>query len=98
MLQEEWDSLEFAELLALEQMDPCSEERADLRAAIIAATMVNMWRGKSGRAAKPDDFMPDFDRGAQKQSPTDMWATLMAAAKSQEERLKRNGGNRNTGS
>ena len=41
------------------KLEPFGEERADLRSAIIAATMANLWRGK-GKPAKTEDFMPKF--------------------------------------
>jgi hypothetical protein len=38
------------------------EERADLRAGILAATIVNCTpRKKGAKPARPGDFMPDFD-------------------------------------
>jgi hypothetical protein len=57
--QSEIDSAEFSEWVALDQMDPIGEERADLRMGILAATMVNMKHHKAN--ARPIDFMPDFD-------------------------------------
>lgn len=43
-------------------LEPFSEERADLRAGIIAATVANcLARGKGKPAFKPRDFMPQFE-------------------------------------
>jgi hypothetical protein len=49
---------EFFELLAEEQINPRSEERADLRNAITSATIANAFGGKG---ADPMSFMPKFD-------------------------------------
>jgi hypothetical protein len=52
------------------QVEPFGEERADLRAAIIAATVANTARDpkKHKKPFKPVDFMPDFGREKKKQS------------------------------
>jgi hypothetical protein len=56
-------SHEFAEWIAYSQLSPFGDGRADLRMAILAATMVNMWKGKDDdKAATPDDFMPQFEK------------------------------------
>ena len=44
--------------MAVYRMEPFGEERADLRAGIIASTIANVNRGKKGRLSKPTDFMP----------------------------------------
>ena len=41
-------------------LEPFGEERADLRSAIIAATVANVHRGKKQRPFRPADFMPKF--------------------------------------
>ena len=41
-------------------MEPWGEERADLRAGIVAATMANCHAGKRGKAFEARDFMPQF--------------------------------------
>jgi hypothetical protein len=53
-------SRELTEWMAYFAIDPFGEERADLRAGIVASTLVNVNRGKRGKAAKPRDFMPSF--------------------------------------
>ncbi len=58
--QAEIDSVEFSEWLAYSQVDPFGEERADLRAAIIASTVANSVRGKGQRSFTPEDFMPKW--------------------------------------
>lgn len=49
---------EYAHWLALFRVDPWGEQRADLRAGIIAATIANVNRGKNTQAFKPNKFMP----------------------------------------
>lgn len=47
--------------MAYFQIEPFGEDRADLRAGIIASTIYAMNKGKGGRAMSPADFMPKFD-------------------------------------
>lgn len=55
----------FREWVLYARLEPFGERRADLRAAIIASTMANLWGRKKGqRPYKLDRFMPDFDAGA----------------------------------
>lgn len=50
-------------------LEPFGEERADLRAGIVAATIANyLARGKGKPAFKPRDFMPQFGKPAQSES------------------------------
>lgn len=54
---------ELVEYEELYRLDPWGEERADLRSAIIAATLANINRDpKKGRPFRPVDFMPYVDR------------------------------------
>ena len=46
--------------MAYNAIEPFGEERADLRAGIVAATTANVWRGKKDKAFKPTDFMPYY--------------------------------------
>lgn len=64
--QEEIDSAEFTEWMAYYQLEPFGEERADLRAAIIASTIANAF---SKKRSKPQDFMPQFEREVVAKSP-----------------------------
>ncbi len=57
----EMTSAQFAEWMAYAQLEPWGEERADLRAGIIASTQANVMRGKKGKPFKPQDFMPTFE-------------------------------------
>lgn len=58
------------EWMAYAQVEPFGETRADLRAAIVASTVANVFRGKKQRAFKPADFMPKFGEEAVRQLPT----------------------------
>jgi hypothetical protein len=53
-------SLEFAEWMAYAGLEPFGEERADLRAGIIAATIANVHRPGERDPYTPTDFMPCF--------------------------------------
>ena len=55
------NSRQFAEWQAYYQVEPWGEERADLRAGIVASTIANVNRGKGQKPFKPSDFMPDFE-------------------------------------
>lgn len=80
--------LEWQEYYSLE---PFGEERADLRAGIIASTIYNVNRGKN-RALKPEDFMPKFK--TKKQSTKQLLKTvelLNVMFGGQDLRGKRNG-------
>lgn len=48
---------EFEEWAAYQQIDPSNEWRADYRAALICATMRNMWAGKGERLLTPQDIL-----------------------------------------
>lgn len=54
-------SSELTEWMAMFEMEPWGETRADLRSGIISATLVNVHRPKGSAPAKPRDFMPNFD-------------------------------------
>lgn len=58
----EIDSQELTEWLAYARVEPFGEERADLRAGIVAATTANVHRDpkKRRRAYKAEDFIPTF--------------------------------------
>ena len=77
-LQNRMDSREFAEWIAFTQLDPFTEERADLRAGIVASTFANANLGKNQQPFKPSDFMPKYgEQVKQEMSPDDIWAKLM---------------------
>ena len=54
-------SAQFAEWMAYSRVEPWGEERADLRAGIVASTIANVNRGKDKKPYKPQQFMPDFE-------------------------------------
>ena len=60
-LLSEIDSREISEWIAFNNIEPFGEQRADLRAAMIACVMANAWRGKNQPAFKLDDFILNFD-------------------------------------
>ena len=55
------DSRELTEWMAYAQVEPFGEERADLRAGIVASTIANVWRSSGQKVLKPSDFMPKFE-------------------------------------
>ena len=51
----------FQEWIQYSEIEPFGEERADLRAAIVSATIANCTaRGKGKPAFRPSQFMPEF--------------------------------------
>lgn len=51
-------SSEFSEWMAFAALEPFGENRADLRAGIVASTLANIHRKKGAKAFAPTDFMP----------------------------------------
>ena len=76
----ELDAQELMRWLGYHQLEPWGEERADLRAGIVASTIANVHRGKGKAPFRVRDFMPRF-RKAVKQTPEQMAAILTMAAK-----------------
>ena len=66
----ELTALQYAEWVMYYQVDPFGEQRADLRAGIIASTMSNRWRVKHEQSVQPIDFMP-FAK-SQEQTPEEI--------------------------
>lgn len=56
-------SREFTEWMAYDTLDPIGQERADLRAGIIASTVANTARDekKHPKPFSADEFMPEFE-------------------------------------
>lgn len=53
----------FTEWMAYYALEPFGEERADLRMGILAALTHNIHRvSKDSEAAKPEDYMPKFEK------------------------------------
>lgn len=56
--QQEIDAVEYTEWLAYHKLNPFGEQRADLRAGIIASVVASVFGKKTYKAS---DFMPDFE-------------------------------------
>ena len=69
----------LSEWMAYDRLEPWGEERADLRAGIIAATIANSMRGKKGKPFKPADFMPKFEMEDEEMAVATMIAKMRAA-------------------
>ena len=62
----EMSSRQLAEWIAYYQVEPWGEERADLRAGIVASTIANVNRSpKRTKPYTPHDFMPRFEKEAE---------------------------------
>jgi hypothetical protein len=55
-------SRELSEWAAYFAIEPFGEERADLRAGIVASTIANVHAGRKGKPFAPVDFMPFQER------------------------------------
>ena len=55
---------EFADWIAFARVEPFGEDRADLRAGIVASVIANANRDRKKRAKpyEPVDFMPQFEK------------------------------------
>ena len=62
---EKHNSRELTEWSIYLHIEPHGEERADLRAGIVASTVANANRKKGSKAFKATDFMPKFDEQEQ---------------------------------
>lgn len=69
---------QLLEWVAYAQIEPFGEERADLRAGIVASTIANVHRRPGKPAYRATDFMPKFRRRAQ--TVEEMGAIFMTAA------------------
>ena len=69
---------EFGEWMALYELEPWGETRADIRAGVISSTIANVHRGKRTEAYKFTDFMlfQQKDEADQQQVETDPRAFL----------------------
>lgn len=61
----ELSSWQISEWIAYYGLEPFGEERSDLRAGIVAATVANVNRDAKRRrdAFRPEEFMPKFGEG-----------------------------------
>lgn len=90
--QQRINACQFAEELAYYELDPWGDERADLRAAQIAA-MVGNASGNYRHAFKPADFMPDFDKpGANRMTDDQMLNVMQGFIARQKAHRARRGG------
>lgn len=64
----------YQDWMTYSELEPFGEERADLRAGIVAATIANCLARKKGRPAfRVTDFMPKFDQPPRRErTPDDM--------------------------
>jgi len=57
----EMTSEHLGEWMAYSKLEPWGEERADLRAGIVASVIANSNKAKNKKPFKPTDFMPAFE-------------------------------------
>lgn len=78
------DSRELSEWMAYYELEPFGEERADLRAGIVASTVANSrMRGKNdNKTYQPKDFLPKFGESKEKQTWEDHLAMVQDLQKS----------------
>lgn len=56
------DSDEFTHWIAFDRLSPIGDERADLRAGIIASTVANCHRSPNRDPFRPSDFMVEYGK------------------------------------
>lgn len=82
---------EFQRWVEFYAIEPWGEERADLRAGIVAAVIANCHRGKNTTPYSARDFMPDFrsieERARPTQTSAEHWSILSAFAKAHNARV-----------
>lgn len=66
------DAREYGKWKAFFRIFPFNQERADLRAAMIAANNANSMRDRSQRPYKISDFLFDFIKEVKRQTPEQM--------------------------
>ncbi|MEU9972352.1 hypothetical protein [Streptomyces sp. NPDC051014] len=82
-------SAELTEWMAYEQITgPLGGARLDILNAILTAVVANTARGKNGRRARPQDFLPKWDRNRRMD-----WREMLATVKQINRRM---GGNDHT--
>jgi|CXWL01.1.fsa_nt_gi hypothetical protein len=82
------DGVELTHWRAFMRVNPLGEERADLRAGIIAATIANGKRKKGSRAFRPKEFMPNFRKRFKGQTPDEQAAIFRAFVAFHNNRVK----------
>lgn len=53
----------FMEWVAYARIEPFGDQRADLRAGVLASLTANANRGKRGKSYQPGDFFPELKDG-----------------------------------
>lgn len=82
---------ELADWVAYERIaGPLGPDRGDVQAGVIASTMANVMRGKSGRIFKPKDFIPQWDRPVAR-TPEAMRNALMALTRKLGGKIRKRG-------
>lgn len=76
-LLSELNSRDISEFMAYDDIEPFGEQRADLRSAIVAATVANSQRTRRSRSAKPVEFMPFVEK--QRKNPMQLLNAFRAA-------------------
>lgn len=66
----------LTEWMVFAKLEPFGERRADLRSAIVAATVANANRSKDQQAYKIEDFMPKFEDDEAEREPD--WEAMLA--------------------
>ncbi len=82
---------EFIQWLAVYRLSPFGDERADLRAGIIASTVANCHATRRSKAFEPADFMPQFEgnrKGQKRMSDADMASKFKAFAQAHNARAQ----------
>lgn len=72
---------ELGTWVALYNIDPFDEERADLRAGIVASTLANIHRAKNTEPLSPFDFMWGGAERKKQQTANDLKSFLMGKAR-----------------
>jgi len=78
---------ELIRYMAMYEISPWGEERADIRAGCVAATQYNLTRGRGAKAMKISDFLPDF-APKKRQTPQEMANLLNMYADAHNARLE----------
>lgn len=86
-------SRQLSEWMAYDRLEPFGEERADLRAGVVASVIANVNRGKKGKAYSPQDFTLKFgEQEAEepyKQSTEEMKKIMMGMAEATKPKKKK---------
>jgi len=86
-------SREYAEWMAYYRLEPFGEERGDLRAGVVAATVANVNRDPKvrGEPYSPRDFMPLVEEETEAPEPEEVylkiraWAAMAGATETKDE-------------